>query len=80
MVGYQGVWDPKVLTPQEALDIYERHFRHIDEEDIDPDDLAFINTLRTSLENNPHVYPRSMDSTMMAGVLNKRLDMGKFMA
>lgn len=49
------VVDSKVLTPQEALDIYERHWRHIDEEAIDTDELAFINTLRNSLVNRSHV-------------------------
>ena len=36
-----------VLTPREALDIYERNWRHLEENQLGQDEITFIDHLRT---------------------------------
>ncbi|MEY4909271.1 MAG: hypothetical protein RL260_2989 [Pseudomonadota bacterium] len=37
------------LTPQEALNLYERHWRHIDQTQLAPDEQALIEALAMQL-------------------------------
>lgn len=39
----------EVLTPREALSIYERNARHLDEAELSPHERALIDALRTAL-------------------------------
>ena len=45
-----------VITPSEALDIYERNARHLDEQAMSAQEQALVSALRTAFGRSGHVH------------------------